>query len=157
MRRAGLNPILAATGPGGASTPPGAQPSGLTIPSVRGGTAREIARFGKEMKLLDAQIYAQTTQGGSHDANTARLLSESARLNVDTRLKEIDETLYQKFPWLRLTQMGTPAAAVGLGTAVGAGKLLKKTSQVWKRGRKIPRPQNLKRPRMSKDFPLGHN
>ncbi len=130
MRAAGLNPILAATGPGGASTPPGSQPSGLTIPSVRGGTAREIARFGQEMKLLKAQTYAATTQGLASDANSARLNSESRRLNVETNIREIDERLYNANDWLRLSQMmASPAGvagAIGIGTAKTIASLLKK-------------------------------
>lgn len=137
MRRAGINPILSVTQGQGASTPPGAQPPTLPVPRIS--NAREMLRFGQEMKLLKAQTYAATTQGGASDANSARLLSESARLNVDTRLREIDEQLYNKFPWLRLTQMGTPAAGVAAASALGLGKIIKSYPRFKYTPRKKPR------------------
>ena len=62
LRAAGLNPILSATGGSGASSPPGAYPTGLQPPEFKT-NARALAKFAQEMRILketEKQIRART-------------------------------------------------------------------------------------------------
>ncbi len=143
LRAAGLNPILSATGGRGASSPGGAMApiSDVVTPAVN--TAMAVRRNKAELKLLKAQTYAATTAGGLSDASSARALVDAARINLETRIRGIDEKLYVKYPWLRLAQMGTGPVLGAAGSALSLSKIVQ---GLRSRKLKVPRKPPPKRP-----------
>lgn len=91
LRKAGLNPILSATGGSGASTPNGAKAEMESALGAGVNTAMDAIRLSKELRGMDSQVdlnKAQATAaaaGAQKDLTTAR--------NVDLNSKVIETTL----------------------------------------------------------------
>ncbi len=129
LRAAGLNPILSATGGRGASSPGGAMPRVEDVVTPAVNTALSVRRQQADLKLLKAQTYAATTQGLANDATSARSLADAARVNVETRLRGIDESLYSQYPWLRPAQMMSGPGGVAIGTGFTLAKIIRMFSK----------------------------
>ncbi len=125
LRSAGLNPILSATGGRGASSPGGAmaQVQDVVTPAVN--TAMALRAQKEQLKLLKAQTYATTTAGLLSDANSAKSLVEARRLAQEFKIRGFDFEAFLKNPWLAPARLMSSPAAVGAGTAVGLGRLMK--------------------------------
>ena len=145
LRAAGLNPILSATGGPGASSPGGAQAriQDELTPAIN--TALSARRSRAEVNLIQDQAHSARTQAAANDMNAGRLKAEAQKINLETRIRSLDETLYAKYPQLRLIQMGTLPAGAAAASALGLMKLFKKRtpSQLYKRGRKYTGPKDL--------------
>ena len=149
LRAAGLNPILSATGGPGASSPGGAQAQikDPITPAIN--TALSARRSSAEIRLLGDQAHSARTQAAANDMNAGRLNAEASRINLETRIRSLDEQIYQEYPYMRLMQMGTAGAAVGSASALGLLRTLKNFKRVkpqstlFRRGKKYTGPKDL--------------
>ncbi len=139
LTAAGLNRILGMSGTG-ASSPRGAmaQIQDVITPAVN--TAMAARRHRAEVKLIGDQAHSARTQAAANDMNAGRLKAEATRINLETRIRSLDEAIYQQYPYMRLMQMGTAGAAVGSASALGLLKILKgfkkpPASTLFKRGK----------------------
>ncbi len=89
LRKAGLNPILAALG-SGSSTPGGAQAPVIDELTPAVSTAFQAKRLGAELKLMGAQTEAAVTQA---DANSARALLSRRSAGSIRPISEVGEAL----------------------------------------------------------------
>lgn len=143
LRLAGLNPILSATGGGGASTPSGAQPA--QIPNIAGKTASsalaalQISQAVKKQQAdielthnLSEKAAADTlVSEAAHDTERKRALnleSSSGLLNQQARLNQIQQVLESlAIPGAENTaimEKALGALGKGVGPAKGAVSIL---------------------------------
>ncbi len=125
LRKAGLNPILTATGGPGASSPAGAMPQLQDIATPAVSTAIEAARNKAQLKLMSSQEYAARAAGAASDASAGASTALATRTNVEARLRQIDEQLYAQYPMLRMSQMLVGPAGVAAGSALALSKMFK--------------------------------
>lgn len=97
LRKAGLNPILSATGGAGAASPSGAQPQvpdygGLAGEATRNVTSAIMQK--KQLELLNAQISNTNTDTGKKAAETAQTV-----VNTQGKNWEIEKYLTDKPYW----------------------------------------------------------
>ncbi len=146
LRAAGLNPILSATGGRGASSPGGAmgRVEDVVTPAVN--TALAARRARAEIQLIGDQAHSARTQAAANDFNAGRLNAEAGRINVETNIRQMDEALYRKYPWLRLSQMVSAPGGVAVGSALGLSKIVKmfqkakpKVTDIIKHGPRLTR------------------
>jgi len=130
LRKAGLNPILSATGGRGAASPGGsmAQQQDVVTPAI--GSALSARRLTSELKLLKAQTYAATTAGLLSDTQSAKSITEAHRIATETAIRKIDLVTLQKYPWLRPSQMMSQPGAAVAGSAFAISRLFKRGKQV---------------------------
>ena len=145
LRAAGLNPILSATGGRGAAAPPGAQANIQDELTPAISTALSARRSRAEVNLIQDQAHSARTQAAANDMNAGRLKAEATRINLETRIRSLDESIYAQYPYMRLMQMGTAGAAVGSASALGLLKILKgfkkpPPSTLFKRGKPFTAP-----------------
>lgn len=93
LRRAGLNPILSATGGSGASAPSGTSlqmqnPFSNTDLGSVGATAVEISKRKQEMKAIDETIQTQKTQQQLNTANKLKALEDKKNIEVNRKINE---------------------------------------------------------------------
>ncbi len=146
LRAAGLNPILSATGGRGASSPGGAmgRVEDVVTPAVN--TALAARRARAEIQLIGDQAHSARTQAAANDFNAGRLNAEAGRINVETNIRQMDEALYRKYPWLRWSQMVSAPGGVAVGSALGLSKIVKmfqkakqKVTDIIKHGPRLTR------------------
>lgn len=128
LRNAGINPILAgkfdATTPAGAlATVGNVGAAGVDAASKSVTTAREASRLKEEIGLLKDQRYQARTAGVLNDMTAARQKAEAGFVNLNTRIRAIDEALYAKYPWLRFSQLASGPGAVAAGSAVAVSRV----------------------------------
>ncbi len=124
LKAAGLNRILALGKP--ASTPAGniatmQNEQAQLAEGLKQGTSTALTarRLSADLKNLQAQ--RQLTQ-----AQQTETYSRTTAIQLQNQLNAINLDLYQKYPWLRLSQMLTGPSAVGSGAAIGAAGILQK-------------------------------
>jgi len=137
LQAAGLNRILAIT-QGGASTPAGAQAPIQDIITPAVSTAMQARRSKAEVQLIGDQAHNARAAAAMNDKLAGRHVAEAGRINLETRIRRLDEEIYTKYPNMRLIQMGTLPAGAAAASALGLMKLFKKRapSQLYKRGKK---------------------
>lgn len=142
LSAAGLNRILGLSGQG-ASSPPGAMAGIQDVVTPAVNTALSARRARAEVELIGDQAHSARTQAAANDMNAGRLKAEAGKINLETRIRRLDETLYSKYPQLRLIQMGTLPAGAAAASALGLMKLFKKRapSQLYKRGKPSAPPK----------------
>ncbi len=150
LKKAGINPILA--GKFDASTPAGALSTvgnvgaaGVEGASKMATTAKEIRKTKPEITLLKSQEYAARASAAAADANAAKNIADAENINTATDLRKMDLALYDEWPYLRLSQLGTSGAAMAGAGIIGAGKLLKSTGKTVSNARKRRKQTRLKR------------
>ncbi len=144
--KAGLNPILTATGGPGASSPHGAQApiSDVLTPAVS--TALETKRNKAQVKLLETQDRESYNRGSKvfEEAFYAKQLGNSAHTAAELARMRLE--LYKEYPsLLMMTQGGTGAAGAGIAASAVALRtikgLLKKPGKGLQIINKIPLPR----------------
>ncbi len=150
LKKAGINPILA--GKFDASSPAGAMATmgnvgaaGVTGAAKASDTAKTVSLVGSQKKLLQQQTFAAGMAGKASDTAAWKMDVESSRLQQEMQIRQIDLDLYQRYPWLRFSQMMTGPAATAAGTALAVSKVGKSfmrktpTGSVWQRGKRRPK------------------
>ncbi len=125
LRAAGLNPILSATGGRGASSPGGAMAPVSDVVTPAAGTALAARRSNAEVRLLGDQAHSARATAAANDRLAGKHTADARRINLETRIRGLDEALYSQYPLLRLMQMGMGPVGVAAGSALGIGRLLK--------------------------------
>ena len=128
LRAGGINPILAgkfdATTPAGAlATVGNVGAAGVEGASKAVSTARQARLLKEEVNLMKQQQYQARTAGVLNDFSAARQAAEASFINVNTRLRKIDEALFTKYPWLRFSQLASGPGAVAAGTGVAISRV----------------------------------
>ncbi len=125
MRKAGINPILAAAKGQGASTPPGAQPSNIKNVAEGATSAFRAARLQKQQrKLIETQDRTQYNLGSEAFERAFKEKQLGNQAHTAAELARMRLQLYKKYPSLLLMTQGGAAAG---GLAVGASAVAIKT------------------------------
>lgn len=110
MAAAGLNPLLAAGGPG-ASTPPGAgyQSTRMPNPGITAMTMKrmqaEYKNLGATRNLLKGQLRNQLANAKHHEAAAKKIGTEKFLLDTTKARALTDEELYDKYPIVRIINL----------------------------------------------------
>lgn len=125
LKKAGLNPILAAqhdaSSPGGRATAPQQNVAGAGVEGAEKGGRTGLMKA--QQDLIESQSHSAKTQAAANDMNAGRLNAEARRINQESVIRRIDLNLYEKYPWLRLSQMGTAPMLGAAGTALSVSKM----------------------------------
>ncbi len=139
LNLAGINPILA--GKFDASSPAGAMATmgnvgaaGVTGAQKGSDTAKTVSLMPAQKELLKQQTYSAGMSGKLSDTLAWKADVESGRIEQEKRIRQIDLDLYERYPWLRFSQMMTGPAATAAGTALAVSKIGKSFMRKTPRG-----------------------
>ncbi|AXL15532.1 DNA pilot protein [Microviridae sp.] len=129
MKKAGLNPLLSATGGSGASTPAGSQPN---LKSSQLGTdLMNFANSAADTKNKKSQQEVINAQAGALNANIAQTNEQTKGIALDNQLKAEKNAVYsQAYAGVKDVMHDTGTFLDGIGvnpsTALGVGALATK-------------------------------
>lgn len=117
LRKAGLNPILSATGGPGASSPAGASAQMENVLGAGVSSALQSRLLREQLKNLETDRDAKKVGMTYTNHLSAKALMETNNIEImnnmlqrDARLAELDQKIYEKAPILRILEKITGSA-----------------------------------------------